>query len=91
MSLANSKPKSVNWRIFNDYLQNKSYNYPYFHIQIKIYTLLECAATHIFEVDVEECMVKHRYSRFSDPIGTEKESADNIELTAAEIDLFADE
>ena len=48
-------------------------------------------STHLFDVDIEECMAKLRYSRFSDPIGTEEEEiADDIELTAAEVVLFAD-
>ena len=34
-------------------------------------------------------MVKMRYSRFTDPIGTEDES-DEFELTAAEVDQFVD-
>ena len=34
-------------------------------------------------------MAKLRYSRFFDLIGTEEESADDIELTAKEVDLFA--
>ena len=47
-------------------------------------------STHVFVVDIEECMAKLHYSRFSDTIWTEEESADDIELTAAEVDLFAD-
>ena len=39
-------------------------------------------STHVFKVDIEQCMAKIRYSRFSFPIGTEYES-DEIKLTAA--------
>ena len=52
------------------------------------FAIYEAMTTHAYEVDIEECMAKLRYSRITDPIGTEDDS--EFELTAAESDLFAD-
>ena len=35
------------------------------------FAIYEAMTTHAYEVDIEECMAKLRYSRITDPIGTE--------------------
>ena len=49
----------------------------------------EILSEHVFEVDVEECMAKYRMSIHLNG-NIDEAGNDDVELTAAEIDLFAD-